>query len=179
LDHAIHELARLNGATGVALDETEFVIAETESWYRGQRTKRLGAIGGALAFVDELQPYLGVDADHPLRGTLRKLHQLARIDRHRHIHVAQMHLRSPTIVVTPAPGLTEEEARAAIAAGDIFKMNVNVNLPLYVCLDEPELVGVQVVSEVADEIERGTGTVLRKLADYRPPQGAQSPPPAG
>ena len=166
LDHAVYELARLSQATPRQLEDSEFLITEDASWYATNRKRRLGGVGpGALAFIDGLQPYLGVDDAHPHRGALRSIHQLARIDRHRHIHVARLAMGQPTLLATPLLG---HEAPLAVS---LSQVHVNVHIPIRIGINEPELMGFVPLASVLDDIEARTGEILVQLADFRPEKG--------
>jgi hypothetical protein len=162
LDHAVYELARIREATPIQLEDSEFLIAEDPAWYRGNRKRRLGAIGpDALEYVDSLQPHLGLDAEHPHRAVLRTIRQLARIDRHRYIHVARLAIGEPIIGFGPP---TDALTRPPLQSDTV---HLSVAFPIRVGVDEPELVGFLPLEDILDEIEMRTGEILVRLGDFR------------
>ncbi|HEY8756595.1 MAG TPA: hypothetical protein VIN65_09645 [Candidatus Dormibacteraeota bacterium] len=164
LDHSVYELSRLNGATGKALESTEFIVGEKEGWYLSNRQQRLGTLPArALTYIDGLQPYLGVDPANPLRDVLRVLHELARIDRHRHIHLAGMHLAYPVVAMVPRPGANPD----ALVPPGSNPVDVDVHMPVRVSIQET-LTGPRLIREMLYEIRDGVSEIILELARHRP-----------
>lgn len=89
LDHLAHDLASSHTSPlpESASESSEFPIFGDRPMTSTERTRKIGAMHpGAMTVIENLQPHLREDAYRD--DALWKLHELARIDRHRFIHVA-------------------------------------------------------------------------------------------
>jgi hypothetical protein len=146
LDHALYHLTVLyNGNGHPGLDKIEFPIVATESEYRRKRKRLLEGLPIATrAFIDELQPYLKPAGAE--RQSLYALWELARIDRHRHIHVMSQAIMGPgTVSFGPS---TSEVGAAPTPLGSTSSlyvrhtvpgMPVTFTTPLSIVVNEPTI----------------------------------------
>ncbi len=169
LDHGVHELSRLNEATQEELGDCEFLIASKGDWYGGHKIKRLGKLPAkALDFVTDLQPFQGSLDTRRDRWALRVLHELARIDRHRHVHVTSLIPDAWEATISPVDGVIDNENTFAILVSDPSKVKMHMSIRSSVSIDEPSLMETLPLSNTMEQIEATVRGILLRLADFRP-----------
>lgn len=88
LDHEVYRLAAaLKGRTWSGLRDCQFPITDAEQSFNQQRKHRIGVLPKPVqAVIRAVQPWFA--PRDPAAGPLRTLHDLARVDRHRLLHLA-------------------------------------------------------------------------------------------
>lgn len=166
LDHAVGFLVAAHSPDDPKLAEllerAEFPIYWDSAEYRDKGAKRIRGVSPcAKAVIEDAQPHLG---PNERRDTLRLLHEIARIDRHRHVHVIGQALEGGTITLVPKPRV-ELDADAPV---DLSEMQVALNLRIAICLSEAAPIGVRPLIALLEQIERGVTSLLGELAECLP-----------
>jgi hypothetical protein len=176
LDHAIYHLTVLyRGKNHPGLDKIEFPIIATRSEYIRKGKKWVSALPMEMqAFIEELQPYLG--RTYTERQSLFALWELARLDRHRYIHVMSQAVMGPgTMSINSVTN--ESEAPAKLPGGSSLFVRYTANIapgvqmnattPLSIVVKEPTI-GIFPLQEGLIDIDLVVRAILAKLAsgDY-------------